>query len=645
MTVALPVLVLILAVLACRLRRQNWATCLVIAASFWAAYLVLVSESLSLVRGLQPAWVALSWLVALLAILWILWSSGEWQERIRDLRGGRPRLRDPLVVLAFPLAFLSALLLLIALLSPPNTTDSLRYHMPRVLHWVQNASLAHYPTSYQPQLWNPPFAEMVMMHLRLLWDSDRLVNLVQWASMAGSLVVVAGIARLMGASRLGRAAAVAFAFSIPMGLLQATSTQTDYVTAFWLVCAAYLIVKSRQQSLSRLELVSLGFVIGLGMLSKVTFYIYVVPFAIWYGVVLLKEAGLRRTFATGIWVAAPALLINSWYWSRNIRVFGGLFGSADWLQTNTNFGGSAFVGGAYLSSLFKSIAANFATPSEIANYEFWEFVIKLDRVLGVDSSGYRFLWGWNHEDIAGSPLHFGLVALTVVLLVVFRPWRAAVWQYAVATLTGFLLLSIFVAFDPFRVRFQLPFLVAWAPLFGLSVAAMRARWPAIAATALLLLASIPWILFNTTRPLIGLQPDPKGLELPCVFGCTAVGSVLQVPEQDLLFANWRSLAAPVGAIAQLIEQQGCQQVGIRIDSLDMEYPFWSLLGAPNSGIRIETIYTFPHLESLKDPEFKPCAIVCTICGDRTKIHGLDLVHSEGGISVYGGTSYSPEFEE
>lgn len=64
MMVALPPLVLILAVLACRLRRQNWATCLVIAASFWAAYLVLFSESLSLVRGLQPTWVALSWLIA-----------------------------------------------------------------------------------------------------------------------------------------------------------------------------------------------------------------------------------------------------------------------------------------------------------------------------------------------------------------------------------------------------------------------------------------------------------------------------------------------------------------------------------------------------------------------------------------------------
>ena len=644
MTVALPVLVLILAVLASYLRSQNWTTSLVIAASMWAAFLVLISESLSLVRGLQSVWVALIWSSALVVLLRILWSRGEWRERIRDLRGRRPQLRDPWVLLVLPLASLSTVLFLIALLAPPNTTDSLRYHMPRVLHWVQNASLAHYPTSYQPQLWNPPFAEMVILHLRLLWGSDRLVNLVQWASMIGSLVVVAGIARLMGASRLGQAVAIAFAFSLPMGLLQATSTQTDYVTAFWLVCTAYLVVQSRKQPLGRLELVSLGLVLGLGMLSKATFYIYAFPFVIWYGMAVLKAVGLRRTLGTGIWLAVPPLLINSGHWARNMTVFGGPFGSAEWMRVNTNLGTSGPIGGEFLSSLFKSVAANFATPSETFNYEFWEFVIKLDRLLGVDSGGYALLWGWNHEDIAGNPLHLGLVAVTLFFLVVFRKLRPAVWQYALVVLASFLLLALAVSYGAYRVRFQLPFFIAWAPLFGVSLGAIRARWPAVAATTLLLVASLPWILFNSTRPLIGMQPDPKGLELPCILGCTAIGSILEVPEEDLLYANWRSLAAPVASITAQIAKQGCQQVGLRIDSADMEYPFWRLLGAPNSGIRIETLYTFPYLESLKDPAFKPCAIICTICSDRTKIYGLGLIGSEGGISVYAGTGFVQEFE-
>ena len=644
MIAVLPLIFLVLVVLVCRVRGEgtaSWTTCLVLAATFWGAGVVAISEFLSLVSRLDPTWVAIAWSSILVGAVGVLVRREGWKAILEGLRGGRGRLLSQPTVFLLPLAILSVALLLTAVLSPPNTTDSLRYHMPRVLHWAQNRSLAHYATSYQPQLWNPPWAEMAILHLRLLWGSDRLANLVQWISMLGSLVVVAGIARLLGSSKLGQAASVAFAFSLPMGILQATSTQTDYVTAFWLICTAYLVVLSKQRPLGRPELISLGMAVGLGMLSKATFYIYAIPFVTWYVATLLRRSGWRQTIVAGSWVTVPALLINAGHWARNVTVFGGLFGSAEWVRVNTNVGTSGPIGAEFLSSLFKSLAGNFASPSETFNYEFWEFVIKLDRVLGVDSGGYALLWGWNHEDIAGNPLHIGLVAVTLFLLMVFRPWRAAVWQYALAALAGFLLLALTVSYGAYGVRFQLPFFIAWAPLYGVSLGAIRARWPAVAATTALLSLSIPWILFNSTRPLIGLQPDPKGLELPCILGCTAVGSILEVPEEDLLFANWRSLAAPSAAITEKIEEQGCRQVGLRIDSIDMEYPFWWLLGAPNSGVRIETLHTFPRLESLKDPEFEPCAIICTICKDQKQIHGMTRTLQEGGWSLYIGGEYSP----
>ena len=62
----------------------------------------------------------------------------------------------------------------------------------------------------------------------------------------------------------------------------------------------------------------------------------------------------------------------------------------------------------------------------------------------------------------------------------------------------------------------------------------------------------------------------------------------------------------------------------------------------SGGCRIETIYTFPELERFVDPTFKPCAIICTICGDRGEVHGLDRIATFGGISVYGGSDYTRE---
>ncbi|MFV2043570.1 MAG: ArnT family glycosyltransferase [Anaerolineales bacterium] len=642
--VALPMLVLILAVLACRLRRQNWATCLVIAASFWAAYLVLVSESLSLVRGLKPTWIALSWLVALLALLWILWRSGEWREWIRRLQVRRAQLRKPWVFLALALALLSALLFLTAVVSPANTTDSLRYHMPRVLHWAQNASLAHYPTGYRPQLWNPPFAEMAILHLRLLSGSDQFANLVQWASMLGSLVVTAGIARLLGASRLGRAVAVTFAFSLPMGLLQATSTQTDYVTAFWLLSTVYLIILGRERQLNRLEMISLSLAIGLGLLTKATFYIYVLPLVIWYAIHLIRQTGWRHAIVVVVWLAVPAVLINSSHWFRNVSIFGGPFGTANWVEDSSNLGARASGAAPFLSSLLRSLAINFSSPLPQANQAIEQIVAGIESGVGATVSEYSVIWAWNHEDLAGSPIHLILVGVTVLLLFALRPAKKAVWGYALALLISFVLVALAIAYSPHNVRFQLPFFVAWAPLFGVALSPPKLRWPATLSIVLLLLVSLPYVLFNATRPLIGMQPNPKGLEIPCVLGCTSIGSILEVPETDLLFANWREEQQPATAAAEAIADLGCSQIGLRIDSHDFEYTYWWLLESLDSNMRIETLYTFPALEPLKDPTFKPCAIVCTICGDRTEIHGLEQVFSEGRTSVYGGTGYVPEYD-
>ena len=87
---------------------------------------------------------------------------------------------------------------LTALIYPPNTPDSMSYHMPRVMHWIQNQNVDFYPTSTTRQLYVSPFSEYVILHLQLIVNGDRLANLVQWFSMFGSLIGVSLIARELG---------------------------------------------------------------------------------------------------------------------------------------------------------------------------------------------------------------------------------------------------------------------------------------------------------------------------------------------------------------------------------------------------------------------------------------------------------------
>jgi hypothetical protein len=100
-----------------------------------------------------------------------------------------------------------------------------------------------------------------------------------------------------------------------------------------------------------------------------------------------------------------------------------------------------------------------------------------------------------------------------------------------------------------------------------------------------------------------------------------------------------SLRDPYLELAKGLEASGCNKVGLRIDSHDREYLFWWLLDAPQSGIRVESVYPLPELAHLADPDFRPCAVICTICGDRSEIHGLPIYDDYGEVKLYVGDGY------
>ena len=50
------------------------------------------------------------------------------------------------IFLIFCLTFVNSLIY------PPNTLDAMAYHLPKVMHWVQNGNLDFYPTHYPKHL-------------------------------------------------------------------------------------------------------------------------------------------------------------------------------------------------------------------------------------------------------------------------------------------------------------------------------------------------------------------------------------------------------------------------------------------------------------------------------------------------------------
>ncbi len=585
-------------------------------AALWGVFLALTTELLSLFNSVTQPWLSAAWTVGLLASAILAWRSGWICFRLDGLARHQYRLPGLPRLLGLVIAGVFAgALLVVAWVSPPNTTDSLLYHMSRVAHWQQAGSLAHYPASYNTQLWAQIWAETAILNFKLLLGSDLASNLVQWFSMLGCLVGVASIANLLGGRRAGAWLAAAFIFSLPLGILESTSTQNDYVAAFWLIVFAYFVVLSKTRPLAVVEWVSMSAALGLGVLTKATVYLYAFPLAAWLVIPQFVNGKRLSSALSGVGLGLSMLALNLGYFARDVITFGGPFGSADWTQSKI----ASDWPGQFLIGPMRQILLNGATPSERLTQALVEFERAIEGALGVAKPPFTLTWAWNNEDYAGSPLHVLLIAASILAMICLyrrsqaRRANSFILQYAVVSSTAFLLFSWLSFFAAQNVRYQLPAFALFAPIVGVAGESFLSRrwiWVVIGGLAVM---SVPWILFNQSRPIASWRPR------------TRVNSIFLESRQRLLFANWPELEEPYSQAANLVLNSSCQEIGLVIDSHDKEYLLWSVLGAPENGMRLEILDPLSASARYMDPTFAPCAVICTICGqDHLDWDGMPL---------------------
>ena len=254
-----------------------------------------ITELLSIFRAINFACLASSWGIVCLATLAIVVkvTNGAVRGAVLDeIRFVQKRLnslpRGLLVILIIALLVVT-ILGLIAFVAAPNTWDSMTYHLSRVMHWEQNQSLGYYPTSIERQLHLGPFAEMAILNFQILAGNDRLANFVQFFAMVGCLVGISLITKKLGGNVYAQILSSVAVATLPMGILQSTSTQTDYVVALWLVCLVALILKQMPaEKTSRTQYFFMGVSLGLAILTKVTALLFSVSYGLWFAFVFLK---------------------------------------------------------------------------------------------------------------------------------------------------------------------------------------------------------------------------------------------------------------------------------------------------------------------------------------------------------------------
>lgn len=610
MLVILPYLALLLLFVLFRRLGEDRRGAVLGAAVAWGVLLTGLTEVLSLFRLVTVTALGLSWLIACLALgaACILvgrkTTSGPAAEPAQAPRVAYWSVFAVAVLIVIPIG-------VTALVAPPNTWDSLTYHLTRVLYWVQNQSVAHYPTSELRQIYMQPGSEYVLLHFQLLSGGDRFANLMQWLSMVGSLVGVSLIARELGVAPPGQALAAVVCATIPIGILEASSSRNDYWVSFWLVGFVYYVLRWKARP-TMFPLLAGGASLGLAMLGKAMAYTFAPPFFLLLG---LRGFGTLLTrFWTGALLAVVLVMaLNMGHFLRNYQLFGHpLRPDKETLAYEVT--NEVFTPPAVLSGLIRGAAAHLiATPFEHVNQSVEQGVARLHALLGIDMNDPRTTFlpanegfhaqptegAWS-EDSAGSPVHFLLAAVCSALCPLSRRLRAlpGLNSYAAALALGYVVFAAYVMFMMGTVRYQLTLLVLAAPLVAVVLTELTPRPMVELLTAVLILMALPYTFHNGARPLIGEH------------------NIFVSRRNDLYFFNspganayLAGLRASYQTAADYLRTQGHKRLGVIVE--DYEYPFWVLYpeflaeGGRFEQVNIE--YPFGRMEN--SPGFRPSALV------------------------------------
>jgi len=199
----------------------------------------------------------------------------------------------------------------------------------------------------------------------------------------------------------------------------------------------------------------------------------------------------------------------------------------------------------------------------------------------------------NHEANADNRWHLLLLAIAGALAVRDRRWR---W-YAAGLVGAWILFCVYLKWQPFLARLELPLFVLASPLAAWALDRLRPTWPALIVCAFLVNGARPALFENWTRPLKGPHS-------------------LFTKSRDQNYFNdmgqWNNRESYMESVER-VARSGCKVVGLDISENQLEYPFQALLREREQQV------VFSH----------------TVTGDTCAVLCLDCIGNQQKIAIYG----------
>ena len=570
----------------------DWRISFLLASASWGALLTFGMEILSLGTLINAPALRIFWLAAN-AGLWgglYAWRRRTPKDNAHGVFNGELKLMrawplDAKIMLGGALLF-AAFLGGIALLTPTTNWDSLTYHLPRVMQWMQNRSVAHFPTNAAGQIQMGPWPAFVQTHLWLLSGGDQFENLVQWSAMLGSLVTATWLAgRLLPAEATAAAPrAQAFAallvVTLPTGIVQAISTQSDFVTGFWLMAVAALALEWNGQPQNRIYAAGFGAALGLGVLTKFTMILFGAPVGLAAALALLwkqRDCLLRVAIPAALALAVCVALALP-HFARNQAVFASVVGSKGAVEgtgiPRVTISGTVFnmLHNAELHSDTGIEPLTHQINGLIHVLEHWTGWASDDPLLSIKSSLYEAPDEFFVDDsFAASAWQVSLICLAAVIgLTSARKNRLPLLGLGLA-LAGYALFCAALRWQMWNSRYHLPVLVFCLPLTAAILVPLFPRWLVWTLAAGLAVFGMVIVANNRSRPIFNAAWRE------------------QTRMQKLFSFQGVRYYAPMRGMTREIMASGCQEVGLKLWPDTPEYPLWLMLREAGFTGRIDQV--------------------------------------------------------
>jgi hypothetical protein len=492
-----------------------------------------------------------------------------------------------------------------------------------VLHWIQQQSVEPFPTHDTRQIEFAPWSAFVLVQFHLLLGSDQLDNLVQWFAMVMCVFVASHIAQqLLELSRrserggteldlsgdrnlvIRRTAALSclLVTTLPIGIVESITTQTDYVVTCWFIGLTCLLLALWREPANVWYALGAGLALALGVLTKATMLIYAAPLGVAF--VILWMVGLR---SNRLRVRLPLIFVclvlafNGPHWLRNAGVFGSPLGSRHILSIERN--ARISIGGT-LSNLIRNLTLQTNTGIQPLTDVINRGLLRLHQLTGRklnDPDTTYHLGAFSlptsfslYDSDASSFYHLALILICTVILL-RRPKENAVHlSYCLPAVGGLLLFCAFLRWQQWHSRIHLAWFVFLAPWAAGVLATKLPEWFSRFVAVGLLFFAVFCLVNNRSCPLTPLKLDVFSRER----------------RQLTLFGE--PLYEPLALVARDIFLSGCQQVGLKTDFEDSpEYSFWIFLR--NRGFTGQINHVWVENESARVPTTvsDPCLILST----------------------------------